>query len=131
VSRVIKFRSWDTAREEYLSAGKVMIQVLPGSNPKDSNGLHLDTSNFMCGDGRMVLEQFTGLTDKHGVDIYEGDICYVEGLGNGAVEVCHLSGVEFHHVNGHSTSALDCISEQDLFEVIGNIHQNPELLDET
>jgi hypothetical protein len=32
--RKLEFRAWDNARGEYLSAGKVMIQVLTGKNPK-------------------------------------------------------------------------------------------------
>ncbi len=156
MSRVIKFRAWDSLRNEYLSAGKVMIQVLAGKLPKTPEGLHLDTSSFMCADGRMTLEQFTGLTDKKGVEIYEGDIvsqhaewnetthfnggysdsesCETETVGvvkiypSKGAAITKCKKLDIIACDGEWEKAWDCNVRSCRATVIGNVHQNPELI---
>ncbi len=75
-----------------------------------------------------TLGQYTGLKAEDGVEIYEGDIIPYGG-NNYAVEMCGPSwsfpefvGQDYY---GHDEPELQDWPE---FEVIGNIHQNPELL---
>lgn len=72
--------------------------------------------------------QFTGLTDINGVEIYEGDIVSVDGSGACEVKICSYWGVVYVDSDGYERQHADCVSEQDYPTIIGNIHQNPELL---
>ena len=72
--------------------------------------------------------QYTGLKDKEGADLYEDDVCNVEGLGLCVVAICPMYGAIFKTKDNQEAPLIDCDAESDLYEKVGNIHQNPELL---
>ena len=77
-----------------------------------------------------VLMQYTGLKDKNGVEIYEGDI--VETVYNGevfaGVVVYDLSEVDFKVTDGKEKYGrnFQYLAGNDENEVLGNIYENPE-----
>lgn len=82
-------------------------------------------------DRHLIWEQSTGLTDKNGKEIYEGDILEFTKDPVQAVVIWNQPHAEFQ------IKWLDCKVEDSLSwhlhdhggaEVIGNIHENPELL---
>lgn len=76
-----------------------------------------------------TIGQFTGLTDKHGTKIFEGDIVRcVRTHCDGKEVVGHIIFEDccFCVKKGIDRPAMDLCGE---FEVIGNIHDNPELLE--
>lgn len=79
-----------------------------------------------------TVGQFTGLHDKHGKEIYEGDII-IEKLRrarkDGERLVICFEDFEYKGKNANgATTSLSLLVEYHTIEVIGNIHDNPELL---
>lgn len=70
-----------------------------------------------------TVGQFTGLTDKNGVKIFEGDILKRQHWNNKLVEYGGFMFNPFHYGDYNNATYLP-----NYCEVIGNIHQNPELL---
>lgn len=73
-----------------------------------------------------TVGQFTGLTDKNGKQIFEGDICKHRSdySGEYIISVVAYEDGEFLAMVGNNSAF--CLSDK--LEVIGNIHDNPELL---
>lgn len=132
MTKEIKFRVWNGMAMEYdVTVGKFgVFYVNPekgdGLNPQDSASLTVNTTKYTEG---TPLMQYTGQKDKNGKEIYEGDIVktatdklMVITWSNRFASFCiEREGWAFCHWFGEVFYAKDC-------EVVGNIHENPELL---
>ena len=107
-----KFRAWDTVNKKMISWNR----LLNGHNLRN-----VFKRPEMCG---LILMQYTGLKDKNGVEIYEGDI--IKGPHDFGPAGFHQRAgvVTFTAEHGYQWEywLIDDI------EVIGSIHENPELL---
>lgn len=76
---------------------------------------------------RETVGQFTGLTDNNGKRIFEGDVVR---FGDRVGYVTYGMGCFcIHYAKGINCPAIDIVMCEFDVEVIGNIHDNPELLD--
>lgn len=132
--REIKFRAWDYNDEKVIPWESIRIE-------KDENETNLSVVVFdgSVGDhyDDFPIMQYTGLKDSKGVEIYEGDILRCYHWTNGFVFYLdgsyHVSSdqvsldYENHTTYDHLNS--DLIADNTLI-VIGNIYDNPELLND-
>ena len=134
--RDIKFRAWGGV--------DVCMHYLVPRKGAGSMGV---LSDLVEEDDWKVM-QYTGLKDKNGKEIYEGDVCkYHDALadnylieGKNAEKVigrvtwsedrCRFQAQEIkeNHKGGYYIIKLESVLD---FEVIGNIYENPELLEAT
>lgn len=74
-----------------------------------------------------TLQQYTGLKDKNGKEIYEGDI--VQGIEKWDIDLIDdFNSFIYQVLYSESHSGLGGFTREDI-EIIGNIHENPELLE--
>lgn len=138
--REIKFRAWDKEKNE------ITTTICIG-------GLHIP---YNSNPNNYILMQYTGLKDKNGKEIYEGDIVtgqysHYDPLQDAYIEDEKMGGIVFFNEHKWSFKAIQHLCDKDregkmryfdLFdeklhwggqrfgdmEVIGNVYENPELL---
>lgn len=113
--RELKFRKWDETTPCYFNL------FLP--------------LNVQEGE---TVEQYTGLKDKNGKEIYEGDIASEEFEYAGKktktiwqVRWCDDDcGFNLHYMSGFDLDDCSLVADdEENIEVVGNIHENPEILE--
>ena len=124
--RKIKFRAWDKENEKMMKVSSLHLENKEIS-VKENGTFHL----FRMQD----LMQYTGLRDKNGKEIYEGDIVLIKldetstwyktvvKFKEGAFIASLIDGEDYIYIFNRGFDSND-------FEIIGNIYKNKKLLEE-
>ena len=116
MNREIKFRAWN---------GHNMVDLKQTTQFAIMPDLKIDGLFIPFTDG-LKLMQFTGLKDKNGKEIYEGDILTCDGYK----VVIEFHGGQFVGINTDKDSSIRETQNRNWlsWEVIGNIYENKDLL---
>jgi len=122
--REIKFRAWDKENKKMLVQSPYMSFHL----------FHITPNGHVYKQGKIqdyILLQYTGLKDKNGKEIYEGDIVRFFDIPYGQDDVDFIEDiVVVQFEKGRFHKADRCWRDfKNAGEVIGNIYENTELLE--
>ena len=127
--REIKFRAWDSKHkgmDDYFfisSDGDVFDGAERTYNTPNLEIERVDNLEIM---------QYTGLKDKNGKEIYEGDVVSCKGHNckiTYRTNFCDYT-IEMIRFGGRLLNLTKANITKNKLEIIGNVHQNPELLND-
>jgi len=129
--REIKFRAWDCQNNKWIKSTKLLKQTFLDLEFSLVHDYFLD--EFTIERNAWIIEQYTGLKDKNGKEIYEGDILRSKSWGNSRTlnpyHVVEWVGVGWCAVGYNGVHKVrPSLDVKKDFEIIGNIHENPELI---
>lgn len=130
--REIMFRIWDTKNNEWLAESDENALTYYGFTLLGETML---MQPIPINDGSLIIEEAIGVEDKNGTMIYQGDIIqfvvndvvYIHEVVKEPELACFTLAREGHMPYSFLEMYQMSVTE---FEVIGNIHENPELLKE-
>ena len=133
--REIKFRAWDEERKKYCIDREWVEYYHYGDGLMKAKNYRRGPNQNQSQD--LLIEQYTGLKDGNGQEVFEGDVIKMIALHNdhhqkGAVD---YASIYFSHgqfciaLDGHKIGTpLFNVKLSSSVEVIGNIHENGDLL---
>ena len=122
MSREIKFRAWSITHECMVFS----MTIANGTIKRKRDNLYLEVLGDTVGVKPETLGQFTGLKDKNGKEIYEGDLLKVNNYSYVSYEV--IWGYSGFRIKASEQIQNEQMPNRTEIIVIGNIHENPELL---
>lgn len=132
-----KYRAWDKQDKRMIvNTQKFIPLIVTSYGVLRLSATHEETLYSLVDPDRFEIMQYTGINDKNGVEIYEWDIVERKNIGNGTIvfgpfatltddwnveEDSPKFCIVWPDDSGYSSLCSDC-------KVIGNIYENPELL---
>jgi len=141
--REIKFRAWDTKDKYWLEPEHFYITGKGRPFTCQQGRYAISCRYELMGSKRYIVEFWTGLADRNGTEIFEGDkirLSYgipptydtlvIEYADDEVVADISVSGWWMRNTRPNGCSSSLCKTYESDIEVIGNIHQNPELVND-
>ena len=140
--RDIKFRAWDEMQKvmhnnfQFIKSGDDGNDWILFTSDKQPISNYDGWSKNPYFSQQLKIMQYTGLKDRNGKEIYEGDIVYVEEMYSGDYLISSYIGVVIWEDGGFFIDGLEKSLGGELdtptiingaIKIIGNIHENPEL----
>ena len=132
MQREIKFRFWGKFGELNEEKDECENEMLYGDKFCFQNAEPID---ILFSDKSFIAMQYTGLKDKNGKEIYEGDILYNDFNAKGIVKfvngmfVVYFEYTESVFSKDYDRMTTRLISVNSVTRIIGNIYENPELVE--
>lgn len=128
--RTLKYRAYIKPLKRYAEKYETIL-FHHQCNMEPSWTVNISPEEYY-GDEDLVIEQFTGLLDRNGKEIYEGDIVYDIYTGDEIFIVSwdkDKASFMLADTADYPMAYFDEFEPGKDLEVIGNIHENPELLE--